>query len=113
MAVRSGDHALYVAEKTGKVVAVRDGSVDPVPVLDLTDQVSLGGEQGLLGLAFSPDGRNLYVNYTDTNGDTHVTGFAMAGDRVDRGHADRYSRARHTEDRGRAGQRSRGRVAAR
>jgi glucose/arabinose dehydrogenase len=80
MAVRSGDPALYVAEKTGKVVAVRDGNVDPVPVLDLTEQVSLGGEQGLLGLAFSPDGRHLYVNYTDTNGDTHVTGYAM-GDR--------------------------------
>ena len=80
MAVRSGDPALYVAEKTGRVVAVRDGGVDPVPVLDLTDQVSLGGEQGLLGLAFSPDGRHLYVNYTDTNGDTHVTGYAM-GDR--------------------------------
>jgi glucose/arabinose dehydrogenase len=80
LAVRSGDPALYVAEKTGRVVAVRDGGVDPVPVLDLTDQVSLGGEQGLLGLAFSPDGRHLYVNYTDTNGDTHVTGYAM-GDR--------------------------------
>jgi glucose/arabinose dehydrogenase len=48
--------------------------------LDLTSQVSLGGEQGLLGVAFSPDGGDVYVNYTDTNGDTHVTGNAM-GDR--------------------------------
>jgi glucose/arabinose dehydrogenase len=52
-------------------------------VVDLTGEVSLGGEQGLLGLAFSPSGRELYVNYTDTNGDTHVTGFAMRGRRVD------------------------------
>jgi glucose/arabinose dehydrogenase len=83
LAVRSGDSALYVAQKTGKVVAVRDGTVDLVTVLDLTEQVSLGGEQGLLGLAFSPDGRDVYVNYTDTNGDTHVTGYEMRGGRAD------------------------------
>jgi glucose/arabinose dehydrogenase len=84
MAVRAGDTALYVAQKTGKVVAIRAGrTVDKVPVVDLSDDVSLGSEQGLLGLAFAPDGDALYVNYTDTNGDTHVTGFAMDGDRVD------------------------------
>jgi glucose/arabinose dehydrogenase len=84
MAVREGDSALYVAQKTGQVVALRAGrTVDKVPVLDLSDEVSLGGEQGLLGLAFAPGGRELYVNYTDTNGDTHVTGFAMRGDRAD------------------------------
>jgi glucose/arabinose dehydrogenase len=83
MAIRSGDRSLYVAQKTGSVVAVRGGSVDPVPVLDLTQEVSLGSEQGLLGLAFSPNGRSLYVNYTDTNGDTHVTGYAMREGRAD------------------------------
>ena len=82
LAVRSGDPALYVAQKTGKVIAIRDGFVDPVPVLDLSEQVSLGGEQGLLGLAFSPDARNVYVNYTDANGDTHVTGYAMRDGRA-------------------------------
>jgi glucose/arabinose dehydrogenase len=85
MAVRSGDPALYVAEKTGRVMAVRDGVVDAVPVLDLTEQVSLGGEQGLLGVAFSPSGRDVYVNYTDVNGDTHVTGYAMRDGRADTG----------------------------
>jgi glucose/arabinose dehydrogenase len=83
MAVRTDDPTLYVAQKTGKVVAIRGGDVDPVPVLDLTAQVSLGGEQGLLGLAFSPSGRYLYVNYTDTNGDTHVTEYALQGGRAD------------------------------
>ena len=81
LAVRSGDPALYVAEKTGRVVAIRDGAADHTPVVDLAGRVSLGTEQGLLGLAFSPDGRFLYVNYTDANGHTHVTEFAM-GDRV-------------------------------
>jgi glucose/arabinose dehydrogenase len=57
--------------------------VSPVPLLDLSSQVSLGAEQGLLGLAFSPDGRFLYVNFTDTKGDTHVTVFAMHRGRAD------------------------------
>jgi glucose/arabinose dehydrogenase len=83
MAVRTDDPALYVAQKTGKVVAIRDGEVASAPVVDLTGQVSLGGEQGLLGLVFSPDGQELYVNYTDTSGDTHVAGFTMRGRRAD------------------------------
>ena len=62
LAVRPDDPALYVAEKGGRVVAIRDGAVDPTPVLDVSTEVSLGGEQGLLGLAFAPDGRFLYVN---------------------------------------------------
>jgi glucose/arabinose dehydrogenase len=83
MAVRTDDAGLYVAEKPGRVVVIRRGTVEPVPVLDLTGQVSLGGEQGLLGIAFAPNGRYLYVNYTDTNGDTHVTEYAMSGARAD------------------------------
>jgi glucose/arabinose dehydrogenase len=82
LAVRSGDDALYVAEKTGRIVSVVNGHARTTPVLDLSEEVSLGAEQGLLGLAFSPDGRSLFVDYTDTNGDTHVTEFAMNGDRV-------------------------------
>ncbi len=76
MAIRTGDRALYVAEKTGRVVALAPGS-DPRVVLDLSDRVSLGSEQGLLGLAFSPDGRFLYVDFTDVDGDTNVTEFAF------------------------------------
>ncbi len=84
MAVRAGDPALYVAEKVGRVVALVSGS-DPRVVLDVTDRVSLGSEQGLLGLAFSPDGRYLYVDFTDTAGDTHVTEFAFGDAAVDPG----------------------------
>jgi glucose/arabinose dehydrogenase len=81
LAVRPDDAALYIAEKDGRVVAIRDGKVDPTPVLDVSSEVSLGGEQGLLGLAFSPDGGSLYVNFTD--GDTRVVAYAMAEDRAD------------------------------
>jgi glucose/arabinose dehydrogenase len=76
-AVREGDDAWYVAEQGGTVRAVRDGVVDPAPVLDLSGEVSAGNEQGLLGLAFSPDGSKLYVDFTDLAGDTHVQEFAV------------------------------------
>ncbi len=79
MAVRSGASALSVAEHGGRVMAIRDGQVDSRPVLDLTGRVSGGTEQGLLGLAFSADGRFLYVNYTDLNGDTNVVEYTMDG----------------------------------
>jgi glucose/arabinose dehydrogenase len=82
MAVRPDDPALYVAEKSGRVVALR-GSAEPQVVLDISDEVSLGGEQGLLGLAFSPDGDFLYVDYTDTNGDTHVSEFEVHHGEID------------------------------
>jgi len=84
IAIRRGDPSLYIAEKTGRVVAFRGGRVTGRPVLDLSDDVSLGGEQGLLGLAFSPDGQSLYVNYTDVDGDTRIVGYAMQGDHVSR-----------------------------
>ncbi|MEA2932918.1 MAG: hypothetical protein QOI56_1703 [Actinomycetota bacterium] len=83
LAVRSGDSALYVVEKVGRIVAVHDGAVDATPVLDLSGQVSTGTEQGLLGLVFSPDGGHLYVNYTDTGGDTRVVEYGFSGGRAD------------------------------
>jgi len=55
IAVRAGDPALYIAEKGGRVFAIRGGSVDPVPVIDLSREVSHRAEQGLAGLAFSGD----------------------------------------------------------
>lgn len=85
MAVRAGDESLYVVEKAGRVVAIRGGEVVASPILDLTDEVSQGGEQGLLGLAFSPDGRYLYTNHTDLDGDTRITEWAMQNGRVDVG----------------------------
>src|SRR5438309_2520467 len=75
LSTRRRDSALYVAERTGRVVAIRRGRVDHRPVLDLSARVSLGGEQGLLGLAFSPGGRYVYVDFTDRRGQTRVVGY--------------------------------------
>jgi glucose/arabinose dehydrogenase len=53
-------------------------------VLDLSDEVSFGGEQGLLGIAFSPDGGSLYADYTDTGGNTRLIRFRVrAGGGID------------------------------
>jgi len=71
-----GDPRVFVVQQTGKILMSPDGVAAPQPWLDLSTEVTTAGtEQGLLGLAFHPDfasnGR-LFVNYTDTNGDTRV-----------------------------------------
>jgi glucose/arabinose dehydrogenase len=80
---RAQDNTLYVTEQVGRVRAVRDDRLVPEPVLDLTGQVRSGGEQGLLGLAFSPDGTRLYVHYTSSDGDTRLDEYTMRGATVD------------------------------
>lgn len=47
-------------------------------VLDLSDRVSTGGERGLLGMALDPEGERLYLDYTNTDGDTEIRSWAMA-----------------------------------
>jgi len=69
----SGD--LYVVEQTGRVMRLPGGEGEPEVFLDLSDEVSCCGEQGLLSVAFAPDYADsglLYVDYTDAGGDTRV-----------------------------------------
>ncbi|MEO3800710.1 PQQ-dependent sugar dehydrogenase [Nonomuraea sp. B1E8] len=73
-AVREGDDRLYVAEQTGRL---RTSAGDTV--IDLSREVSGGNEQGLLGVAFHPSGRWVYLDWTDAQGDTHVTEWAYDG----------------------------------
>jgi glucose/arabinose dehydrogenase len=81
VAALPGDGRLLVVEKTGTVRFLEDGKPGAV-FLDLSDQVSDGNEQGLLGLAFDPDfqtNRQFYVDYTDADGDTQI-GKYVAGE---------------------------------
>jgi glucose/arabinose dehydrogenase len=75
MALRGSDP--YIAEKTGRVRRMADGSGGP-PAIDVSGNLSLGAEQGLIGLVFSPDGSKAYINYTDRKGDTHIAEHDMA-----------------------------------
>ncbi|HEY7200816.1 MAG TPA: PQQ-dependent sugar dehydrogenase [Candidatus Dormibacteraeota bacterium] len=77
MATRAGDSSLYVVEQAGHVRRIRNGQLDAQPFLDVTRLLRSGGEQGMLGIAFPADGRHMYLDYTDTNGDTRIAEYAM------------------------------------
>jgi glucose/arabinose dehydrogenase len=75
-----GTGRLFVAEQAGAVYIVAGGTVNPTPFLNIAGQVSGGGEQGLLGLAFHPDfptDNRVFVDYTDGAGDTIVSSFRV------------------------------------
>lgn len=82
------DDHLWLAERAGRVrrLTVSDGGNSLSPTgdyaLDISDQVSVDSERGLLGLAFSPDGGKLYLSYTDPNGNTRVVSYEMSGNEV-------------------------------
>jgi glucose/arabinose dehydrogenase len=62
---------LFIVEQPGRIRIVKHGVLLATPFLDLTDSVSTGTEQGLLGLAFYPDyatsGRFI-ISYTSPHG---------------------------------------------
>ncbi len=72
---------LYVVERAGRIRVLQRGRLVEEPFLDLSSEVSSGGEQGLLSVAFHPDYESnglFYVNYTDLAGDTRVKEFLAA-----------------------------------
>ena len=79
IAIRPGEETLYVAERAGRVVPLRGGVVG-APVLDITARTVTAGEQGLLGLAWSPDGGTLYVSSSDTDGASRVEAYVVEDD---------------------------------
>ncbi len=82
-----GSDRLFVAEQGGEVRIVRDGALEPDSFLDISGEITSGGERGLLGLAFAPgfpkDPR-VFVDYTDANGDSQVSSFRASADDPDR-----------------------------
>jgi glucose/arabinose dehydrogenase len=76
---------MYVVEKTGRILPVRDGTVAGPVMLDLRGRVALANEQGLLGLAFHPrypaDNR-IFVNYTNLDGDSRVVSYQVVDGRA-------------------------------
>jgi glucose/arabinose dehydrogenase len=85
VSTKSEPRRLYVVEQRGTIRVIQSGRVRPGFFLDVRPRVRYGGEQGLLGLAFDPryaKNRYLYVNYTDTSGDTRVVRFRTNGKRA-------------------------------
>jgi glucose/arabinose dehydrogenase len=54
---------LIVLEQPGRARVIVNGAVQATPFLDLTSEVKHLVEQGLLGLAFSPDGTRVFVQF--------------------------------------------------
>jgi glucose/arabinose dehydrogenase len=81
--VAEDNTTFYVGERAGRVRVIRDGQLDRRPVLDLTDQVVVEGEGGLLGVALAPDGRHLYVSFTDAEHAVRLVEVAVDGGEVD------------------------------
>jgi glucose/arabinose dehydrogenase len=81
-APRTEKNRLYVVEQAGRIRVIENGKVRATPFLDIVSQVKSGGEQGLLSVAFHPnyaENHLFYVDYTDTNGDTHVVEYRSDG----------------------------------
>ena len=76
---------LFVVEQGGKIERLApDG--ESTTFLDLSGEITSGGEQGLLSVAFSPDyerGGLLYVDYTDPDGNTRVVEYKATNGKVD------------------------------
>jgi hypothetical protein len=68
-----------VVEQSGRILRINSRDV----VLDIREDVTYGGERGLLGLAYHPDfgtNRLAYVNYVGASGSTIIDEFTVAAD---------------------------------
>ena len=63
-----GDDVALVSTITGSLLELNLASGESVELLDFSDEIIVGDEQGLLGLALSPAGDFLYVTLTDVDG---------------------------------------------
>jgi glucose/arabinose dehydrogenase len=81
-APRNEPNNVYVVEKVGRIRVIVRGRLRARPFLDIRSLVLDDGEQGFLGLAFSPKyakNRHFYVDYTDRNGDARIVEYKSRG----------------------------------
>src|SRR5262249_17369924 len=80
---RDGSGRLFIVEQGGYIRIIKDDAVLSTPFLDVHDRVSLGGEQGLLSVAFPPNYATkgyFYIDYTDTAGNTVIARYHVTSD---------------------------------
>ncbi len=75
LAARPGDDGyVWVAERAGRirrlslVDAGRELKSTGDDLLDISDETTVEAERGLLGMTFSPDGDQLFISYTNEDG---------------------------------------------
>ncbi len=85
--VFTDDERMLVTERNGKLRVIQNGKLQEKP-LKVFDEVSSGGEEGLMGLTLDPDYRInkfLYLSYAYDNGDelkVKVVRFKDEGDKL-------------------------------
>jgi glucose/arabinose dehydrogenase len=93
-----GSGRLFIVSQAGQIEILQNGQKLPEPFLDISDRTTRPGitgslgERGLLGLAFHPryaENGFFFVNYTDRNGNTHISRFNVSAQDPNR--ADRDS----------------------
>jgi glucose/arabinose dehydrogenase len=82
------DGRIFIADQTGPLRVWKNGSMRPVPVLDLSERLDTYWERGLIGVALHPDfphTPHLFVMYVAKSPVPHhvVSRFTMLGDRAD------------------------------
>jgi glucose/arabinose dehydrogenase len=84
LAAPPGERRLrFVVEREGRIRVLRGRRVLREPFLDISGDVSTGGESGLLSMAFAPDyarSRRFYVYYTDNQGFITIDSFLRSQD---------------------------------
>ncbi len=79
-----GSGRIFVVELPGRIRIVREGAVDDIPFLDISERVNCcEGERGMFGLAFPqsyPESGHFYVSYTNSQGATTISRFATTDD---------------------------------
>lgn len=87
-----GDDRVFIVERGGKVLIIRDGQLLTEPFLDLTGVSIQGGERGLLSVTFHPDFASnglVYASYSAEPPDNQsdhlsvVAEFVAVGDKVE------------------------------
>jgi glucose/arabinose dehydrogenase len=82
-----GSSRFFIVEQAGRILIYQNGQLNNQAFLDISQEVSLASERGLLGLAFHPNyAQNgyFYVNYTDRNGNTVIARFQVSVQNPDR-----------------------------
>ena len=81
-----GTGRMFVVEQGGLIWIVQDGEILADPFLDISDRVTGGSEQGLLGLALHPEfaeNGTLFIDYTDLDGHTQIVRYRLSDDSPD------------------------------
>ena len=85
--LNDNSNRMFVVEKQGRIRQIKNGNLISTAYLQISDRVnSTGNEQGLLGLAFSPNfnqNGELYVYYTNSSGDSVVSRFTAVNPNAD------------------------------